>query len=92
MRFVRLSVPVVGVCLFEGDLRQHRPGNVAAGLCVVDENVLAPLHHCREFIERHYEDGKDDIETRWDCGVADRLERSVRCSTGQPIDDRSDQG
>jgi hypothetical protein len=43
----------MGVFLFKDDLRQHRSGDVGAGLCVVDEKILAPLHHCPEIIERH---------------------------------------
>src|SRR5712671_7046904 len=38
------------------------------------------------------EGGRDDVETSRDCGVVDRLGLSVRCSAGQPIDDRGDQG
>jgi hypothetical protein len=37
-------------------------GEVGAGLCVVDEKVLAPLHHCRELIERHKGEGASIIE------------------------------
>ena len=43
----------MGVFLFKGDLRQHRSSDVGAGLCVADEKTSAPLHHCREIIERH---------------------------------------
>jgi hypothetical protein len=52
----------VGVFLFKGDLRHHRLGEVGAGLCVVDDKVLAPLHHCRELIERHKGEGAGIIE------------------------------
>jgi hypothetical protein len=43
-------------------MRQHRLGDVGAGLCVVDEKILAPLHHCRELIERHKSEGAGIIE------------------------------
>jgi hypothetical protein len=42
-----------GIFLFKGDLRQNRSGDVSAGLCIVDEKILAPLHHRREIIKRH---------------------------------------
>ena len=41
----------------KGDIRQHRLSDVGAGLCVVDEKILAPLHHRREIIERHKGEG-----------------------------------
>jgi hypothetical protein len=34
-----------GVFLFEGNLRQHRSGDVGAGLRVIDEKILASFHH-----------------------------------------------
>src|SRR3954454_9938898 len=52
----------VGVFLCKGNLRQHRPGDVSAGLSVVDEKLLAPLHHGREIIERHQGVGASLIE------------------------------
>jgi hypothetical protein len=52
----------MGVFLFKDDMRQHRLGDVGAGLCVVDEKGLAPLHHCRELIERHKGEGASIIE------------------------------
>src|ERR1700676_4464250 len=41
------------VFLFEDDLGQHRTGDVVAGLGVVDEEILAVLHHRREVLERY---------------------------------------
>jgi hypothetical protein len=52
----------VGVFLFKFDLRQHRLGDVGAGLCVVDEKILAPFHPCRELIERHKGEGAAIVE------------------------------
>jgi hypothetical protein len=46
----------------KGDLRQNRSGDVSAGLCIVDEKTLAPLHHRREIIERHKGEGAGVIE------------------------------
>jgi hypothetical protein len=48
--------------LFKGDLRQNRSGDVSAGLCIVDEKILAPLHHRREIIERYKGEGAGVIE------------------------------
>ena len=50
------------VFLLEDDLRQHRAGDVVAGLGVVDEEILALLHHRREVFERHIGAGAGIIE------------------------------
>ena len=50
------------VFLLEDDLRQHRAGDVVAGLGVVDEEILAVLHHRREILERHIGAGAGIIE------------------------------
>jgi hypothetical protein len=50
------------VLLFEDDLRQHRAGDVVAGLGVIDEEILALLHHRREVLERHVGAGTGIIE------------------------------
>ncbi len=50
------------VFLFEDDLRQHRAGDVVAGLGVIDEEILALLHHRREILERHIGAGAGIIE------------------------------
>jgi hypothetical protein len=46
----------------KGDMRQHRLSDVGASLRVVDEKILAPLHHCRKIIERHKGEGAGIIE------------------------------
>ena len=50
------------VFLFEDDLRQHRAGDVVAGFGVIDEEVLALLHHRCEILERHIGTGAGIIE------------------------------
>src|SRR5271167_229225 len=41
-------LPAEAAFPFKNDLRHHRSGDVSAGLCVIDEKLLAPLYHCRE--------------------------------------------
>jgi len=50
------------VFLFKDDLRQYRARNVIAGFGVVDEEVLALLHHRREVLKRHIGTGSGIIE------------------------------
>ena len=50
------------ILLLEDDLRQHRTGDVVAGLGVEDEEVLALLDHRREIFERHIGAGSGIIE------------------------------
>ena len=50
------------VFLFEDDLRQHRAGDVVAGLGVIDEEILAIFHHRSEIFERHIGAGTGIIE------------------------------
>src|SRR5208282_6662771 len=41
------------VFLLEDDLGEHRPGNVLAGLGVIDDKIFAGLDHGGEVFERH---------------------------------------
>ena len=50
------------VFLFEDDLRQYGTGDVVAGLGVIDEEILAFLHHGREVFERNVGAGTGIIE------------------------------
>ena len=50
------------VLLLEDDLGQHRAGDVLAGLGVVDDEILARLHHDGEVFERHIGAGAGVVE------------------------------
>ena len=50
------------VFLLEDDLRQHRAGDVLAGLGVVDDEILARLDHGGEVFERHVGAGAGVVE------------------------------
>jgi len=50
------------VLLLENDLGQDRAGDVLAGLGVVDDKILAILHHGGEVLERHVAAGPGIVE------------------------------
>ncbi|MCY1231472.1 hypothetical protein D9M72_439220 [compost metagenome] len=48
--------------LLEDDLRQHGMGDVLSGLCVLDDEIVALLHHDSQVVERDIGAGPGVVE------------------------------
>jgi hypothetical protein len=50
------------VLLLEDDLRQHRTGDVVAALGIINDEIFAALHHCRQVFQRYIGAGAGIVE------------------------------